>query len=93
MFCLPACFSFCTSCYVNIQIIPEHALTAESSPDGIVDEDLISPDLARKAHSMMPNGNFGPDFEPTEVRYDSIRNWEDSIIRQTFHFRFSKQKV
>lgn len=39
------------------------------SPNG-VDEDMINPDSARKAHSMYPNGAFSGDFEPTEVRLE-----------------------
>ena len=32
-----------------------------------IDEDMINPDMARKAHSAFPNGAFSSDFEPTEV--------------------------
>ncbi|XP_067932451.1 filamin-A-like isoform X2 [Watersipora subatra] len=47
-------------------IVPEQAMTAESAPNGVY-ESPISPDAALKAHSMLPNGRYGSDFNPTEV--------------------------
>lgn len=52
----------------------QHSAPNGSSPYGTdangmpIDEDMINPNMARKAHSAFPNGAFSSDFEPTEVR-------------------------